>query len=73
MNANAETHPVVVCNSLAFISKRLLYLNRTLDRIDNAGKLSEHTIARGVGYSAPVLGNQPVHDFPVSSQRPQRA
>src|SRR5829696_1404087 len=72
MDADAKPELPVLRNPLVLLPQPLLYLHRTLDRIDHTRELREHTVARRVRYAAPVLGYEPVHDLPVSRERPQR-
>jgi len=65
MHPYAEAHPALFRNPVVGLCQRPLYLHGTLDRIHDTRELSEHTVARRVGYPAPVLGYEPIHDFPV--------
>src|SRR5215204_6501573 len=73
MDADAKPELPVLRNPLVLLPQPLLYLHRTLNRVDHTRELREHTVARRVRYAAPVLAYEPVHDLPVSRERPQRS
>src|SRR5215203_7419081 len=72
MDADAKPELPVLRNPLVLLPQPLLYLHRTLNRLDHTRELREHTVSRRVGYAAPVLAYEAVHDFSVSRERPQR-
>src|SRR5215208_5167081 len=73
MDADAKPELPVLRNPLVLLPQPLLYLHRTLNRVDHTRELREHTVSRRVRYAAPVLRYEPVHDLPVSREGPKRS
>ena len=63
--------PILGCSD-AILGQLLLDRDGALDRIDRAQELGQDAIASGIGNSASVIANQPIHDLASGSEGTQR-
>ena len=73
IDADAEAHPPrrrARPRSLASIA--VLHLDRAAHRVDHAGELGQHAVARGADDAAAVARDQPVHHRAARRERAQR-
>ena len=73
MNSDTKPHATIFSSSLIGPTDYILDFDCTFHRIDHTRELRQHTVARRVRYTAPVLAYEPVHNFPVSRECPQRS
>jgi hypothetical protein len=73
VNPDAEIDVLVRQDTGVRLGQSALRLHRALHRLNRAPKLREDTIARRVGYAAPVVPNEPVEDRPAFGQPFERA
>jgi hypothetical protein len=73
MQADPESDAAFLRDLLVHGGNSFLDSECTLERVDCAGELSQDAVPRSVGNTPPVLCNQPVGNFPMGVQEPQRA
>ena len=73
VNSNAEVDAAVGRETGVRFGQGRLRIHRALHRIHGAPKLRKDTVARRVGYAAPMVPNEPIEDRPTLGQPPERA
>src|SRR5262245_34373370 len=73
MDADAEADAAIRCETGVRFGQSSLRLHGALHGIYGAPELGKDTVARRVGYAAPVFSNEPVEDCAPFSQPLERA
>ena len=73
MDTNTEADATVGCDPGVSFGQRSLRVHRALYGVNGASKFGKNTVASRVGYTAPVLPNEPVEDRTPFCQAPEGA
>jgi hypothetical protein len=73
VDTNTEADATVGCDPRVSFGQGSLRLHRALNCVNGASELGKDTVASRVGYTAPVLPNEPIEDRTPFCQAPEGA